>query len=315
MENYVYEVRGPKAERKRPVQAYAITGHDIEDDLYPDDSIIDHSKQYIRVEHKSHRGQRYEWTMIPLLPLDEDIEANTMDRLLVFEEPNPSYYYSAGIDTADGLGNEDEDRTVVSITRNRHHGEYDYQCAEYTTNRLNAAQITAFAACIGAWYAVDSPDGKGMKFCIEQIGRPGDICQHQLKMMGFFNHHKPRRYDSKKIKEDAGRKEGWYSTGWSVSILMTRFVEAVNGGWYRPQSKWLIEELKTLERHVTSGKSKMEHRSGQHDDRVRAAAQSFFTAHDFDVLTDRAQKRYAVPQKKKISGGGRAGLISVGDWE
>jgi hypothetical protein len=42
----------------------------------------------------------------------------------------------------------------------------------------------------------------------------------------------------------------------------------------------------------------MEHRSGQHDDRVRAAAQSFFTAHDFDILADRAQKRYALPQEK-----------------
>jgi hypothetical protein len=42
----------------------------------------------------------------------------------------------------------------------------------------------------------------------------------------------------------------------------------------------------------------LEHRSGQHDDRVRAAAQSFFTAHDFDILADRSQKRYALPTEK-----------------
>jgi hypothetical protein len=42
----------------------------------------------------------------------------------------------------------------------------------------------------------------------------------------------------------------------------------------------------------------MTHRSGQHDDRVRAAAQSFFTAHDFDILAERSQKRYALPQEK-----------------
>lgn len=81
-------------------------------------------------------------------------------------------------------------------------------------------------------------------------------------------------------------------------MLMTRFTEAVNGGWYRPSSKWLIQELKNLERHEAAGRSKMEHRSGQHDDRVRAAAQSYFTAHDFDILADRSQKRYALPSEK-----------------
>jgi len=254
--------------------------------------------------------------MIPLLDADEGKEANTMDRILIYEHPKQGAIYSFGIDTADGLGKEDEDRTVVSGTRTRFNGESDYQVFEFTSNRVNSAQIVAFIACLAAYYGEDSPDGKGVRLVIEQIGRPGETCQHQLKMMGFFNMHKPKRYDSKKINDNRTTKEGWWSSGWSVPILMTRFVEAVNGGWYEPRSKWLIEELKTLERHVTSGKSKMEHRSGQHDDRVRAAAQSYFSMHDMDVLTERAQKRYAAPTKRKVSsGGGRAGLVSVGAWE
>jgi len=225
-------------------------------------------------------------------------------------------YYSMGVDTADGLGKEDEDRTVLSVTNNRFNGESDAQVAEYTSNKVNSAQVVAFAACVGAWYGKNSPDGRGMKYVIEQITGPGDTCQHQLKMMGFNNMHKPRRYDGKKIKENPGTKEGWYSSGWSVAILMTRFQEAVNGGWYIPRSKWLIEELRTLERHEGAGKSKMEHRSGQHDDRVRAAAQSYFTAHDLDILTERAQKRSAPPKKKeKPKGPGTANQMAVAeDW-
>jgi hypothetical protein len=98
---------------------------------------------------------------------------------------------------------------------------------------------------------------------------------------------------------------------------MTRFVEAVNGGWYEPRSKWLIEELRTLERHETSGKSKMQHRNGKFDDRVRAAAQSYFTAHDMDVLTDRAQKRYPIPSRRPAYARGLCSSIqvSVGSWE
>jgi hypothetical protein len=300
-------------ERRIPVQAYAIMGHDVDEIFHPDPDSIDRTKEVIKVEWKSFRGQEYEWTMVPLRDQDENIESNTMDRLLVYEPPQRGNYYAMGVDTADGLGKEDEDRTVLSVTNNRFKGESDAQCCEYTTNKVNSAQVVAFAACIGAWYGKMCPDGRGMKFVIEQIRGPGDTCQHQLKMLGFNNHHKPRRYDSKKIKDNAGNKEGWYSSGWSVPMLMDRFREAVNGGWYEPRSKWLIEELRTLERHETAGKSKMEHPSGQHDDRVRAAAQSYFTAHDFDVLTERAQQRSAPPKKQeKPKGPGSANQMDVG---
>jgi hypothetical protein len=255
----------------------------------------------------------------PLKTVNEEREQDTFDKLMVFEEPQEGYDYSCGIDTADGLGKEDEDRTVVSMTRNRFNDEFDYQVAELTSIRMNAAQVVGFAACMAAWYGERTRDTRGVKFCVEQVTRPGDTCQHQLKLMGFHYHHKPRRYDSKKIKEDAGHKEGWFSNVWSVPILMTRFTEAVNGGWYRPASKWLIEELKTLERHAAVGRaSKMVHRSGYHDDRIRAAAQSFFTAHDFDVLAERAQKRYALPTDKlpPLSRAECQGsLVGVGDWD
>ncbi len=317
IEDNIYEIRGEVKKRINPVQEYAVIGHDIDETFYPDPEIIDKNKQSIIVNWKSHRDQRYEWEMIPLIPFDEEVERNTMDRILIFEEPQNGQYYSCGIDTADGLGKEDEDRTVLSIANNRFQGEADKQVAEFTSNKVNAAQVVAFAACLGALYGPCCPNNRGMRYVIEQIGRPGETCQHQLKMMGFINHHKPRRYDSKKIKHDIGQHEGWWSSSWSVPILMTRFVEAVNGGWYIPSSKWLIEELKTLERHATSGKSKMEHRSGQHDDRVRAAAQSYFTAHDMDVLTERAKKRYDVPVKKKVDpnkGRCQSNSFDVGDW-
>lgn len=321
LEDNIYEVRplgdnNTVKERRVPVQTYAIMGHDVDEIFHPDPELVDHDKEQIRVYWNSYRGQEYDWLMVPLKEQDENIELNTMDRLIVYEPPVKGNYYAMGVDTADGLGKEDEDRTVLSVTNNRFGGESDYQCAEYTTNKVNSAQVVAFAACIGAWYGKNSPDGRGLKYVIEQIRGPGDTCQHQLKLMGFHNMHKPRRYDSKKIKDNSGNKEGWYSSGWSVPMLMDRFREAVNGGWYVPRSKWLIEELRSLERHETGGKSKMEHRSGQHDDRVRAAAQAYFTAHDLDILTERSQKRSTPPKKKeRPKGRGTANQMSVAeDW-
>jgi hypothetical protein len=232
VENNIYEIVGDKRQRKSVVQEYAIIGHDVDESFYPDPSTIDGSKQSITVKWKSHRDQRYEWEMIPLIPMDEEVERNTMDRILIYEEPQKGQYYSCGIDTADGLGKEDEDRTVLSVANNRFQGEADKQVAEFTSNKVNAAQVVAFAACLGAYYGPYCPDSRGMKYVIEQIGRPGETCQHQLKMMGFNHHHKPKRYDNKKIKSEAGSHEGWWSSPWSVPMLMTRFVEAVNGGWY-----------------------------------------------------------------------------------
>jgi hypothetical protein len=299
IEDRIYEIQGNTIRRKNPVEAYAITGDSIDEGFEVNESIIDEEKPRIRVSWESDRGQQYDWVLIPLLPVNEDVETDSFDKLLIYEEPQVGASYSCGIDTADGLGGEEEDRTVVSMTRNRYGDECDYQVAELTSNRINSAQVVGFAACMAAWYGENAKDAREVKFCVEQITRPGDTCQHQLKLMGFHWHHIPRRYDSKKIKDNSTKKQGWYSNVWSVPMLMTRFTEAVNGGWYRPSSKWLIEELKTLERHEAAGHaSKMEHRSGQHDDRVRAAAQSYFTAHDFDILAERAQKRYALPAEK-----------------
>ena len=322
LESHIYEVKIDdktgelKKQRRTQTREYAITGHDIDKEYNPDDSAIDWDEEVICVEWDSFRGQHFEWEMIPLLPTDEEDEKNTLDRLIVYEFPQKGFNYSCGVDTADGLGKPDEDRSCLSVTRNRKGADADVQSAEFTTNRLNSAQITAFAACIGAWFSPYCTDPRGLKYAIEQVEAPGDTCQHQLKMMGFVNHHDPQRYDSRSLSQHHSTKQGFFSNKYTVSILDARFDEAVKGGWYLPKSKWLLEELKTLERHERGIKgSKVEHRQGAHDDRVKAAAMSYFTAHDKDVLAERAQKRYKLPEKKKETKGVcRANSINLGDW-
>lgn len=175
-----------------------------------------------------------------------------------------------------------------------------HNCAELTSNRFSPAQAVPFLAAMATWYGKRARDRRGVKFSIEQIEGPGDTCQNQLKIMGFNWHHVPGRLDGKKVKDENKHREGWYSNRTTVPILMDRFVEAVNGGWYVPQSKWLIEELRTLERHTSdAGRDKMVHAKNKHDDRVRAAAQSYLNMHTYDDLAGRAQRRYATPIKRK----------------
>jgi hypothetical protein len=296
-----------REDRRRTVQAYAITGDSIDDGFEPEDADIDYGKERIRVVWNSHRGQKFEWIMVPLRPFDEDDERKSLDKILIFEDPNmaPGHEgdpqdYSIGIDTADGLGHDDEDRSVCSIARSMKGENCDYQVAEFTSNRVNAPQMVGFAACLAAYYGENTIDPRGAKFAIEQRERPGDDCQLQLKLMGFSHHHIDIRYDNKQVKENKGTKEGIFMHGWFRPMLMMRFTDAIQNGWYKPQSPYLLQELQSLERKVAkSGKSRMEHQSGKHDDRVMAAAHSYWTRHALDVLAERSQKRYAPPVSKK----------------
>ena len=319
LEDDIYEVRtdGTKV-RKDPVQYYAITGHSILEEFEPKESEIDYSKEVIHLTHKSNRDERYDWELVPLLPIDEETESYTFDRLLVYEPPQRGAQYSCGVDTAHGLGHEDEDRFCASMTRVSSGSGCDFQACELTSLRFSPAQAVPFLAAMATWYGQMSGHYRGVKFSIEQVEGPGDTCQNQLKIMGFNWHHTPGRLDGKKVKDENKHREGWYSNRTTVPILMDRFVEAVNGGWYVPYSKWLIEELKTLERHtVEGGRDKMTHQKNKHDDRIRAAAQSYLNCHTYDDLSARSQKRYNTPTKKKTDpnkGRCMSNTFSVGDW-
>ncbi len=312
-------------ERKKGYQAYAITGDSIDDGFEPDESEIDYEKDRLRVTWNSHRGQRFEWVMVPLLPFDETDERSSLDKILIFEDPNSApgregreEDYSIGIDTADGLGHDDEDRSVCSVTRSMQGENCDVQVAEFCSNRVNAPQMVGFAACLAAFYGQKTSDPRGCKFAIEQRERPGDDCQLQLKLMGFTFHHIDTRYDSKVVRENKGHREGWYTNAWSRPLLLNRFIDAVENGWYRPNSPFLITELGSLERKVSkTGKSRMEHQSGRHDDRVLAAAMSYFTYHALDVMAQRSQIRYAPPTQKNPDldlSFPTSSQMSVGEW-
>jgi hypothetical protein len=304
--------------RKKEFQDYAITGDSIDDGFEPQEDQIDYDKDRLRITWTSHRQQRYDWVMIPLKPCDDDDEKLTLGRVRVFEEPKDDHDYTFGIDTADGLGMDDEDRSVLSVADSVHGDGCDVQVCEFVDNRINSPQMVGFAACLAAWYGKKTKDPRGVKFCIEQRERPGDDCQLQLKLMGFNFHHVNVSYDTKKPKENRGHVEGFRTNAVTRPMLTGRFVDAVTNGWYKPNSKWLIAECKDWERKtLASGKTRMDHQSGKHDDRVMAAAMSYFSRHAFDVMAERSTKRYSLPsgRKPEVNYSWTPSLqASVGEW-
>lgn len=304
----VIEVISGRAEKE--YQAYAVTGQSVligqNDEPYePDPDTIDYDKPRIPVSWKSKNGQINYWELVPLKYFDDSDDVQCFNKLLVFKQPEEGCDYSAGIDTADGLGNPDEDRSVLELVLNRTGNQRDEQAAEFVSNVVNPPQMVSVAACVAAWYGqwwddrAHTKDPRGVKFCIEQRERYGDDCQFQLKLMGFIYQHIFVRYDDKHVEPSKGTKQGWFSNVWSRPMLLNRFQDALNGGWIKVSSPMSLRQLGSWVRKISaSGKSKLDHESGQHDDNIMALAMGYFTRHSHDVLVNRQSLKYASPEEK-----------------
>src|SRR5258708_19300248 len=111
---------------------------------------------------------------------------------------------------------------------------------------ISAAESYAFAMALATFYDA------WMVAC-EQIRKPGDICQLQMKQMGWPSSrvHSFVRYDGKKIQKAKATKKGWYTTSWSRPLLLSMFIAAVENGWYKVNSKFLRDQRDTFEPRPT----------------------------------------------------------------
>ena len=286
-------------ERDKQFDVYAITGKTIilgsENTPYePPFETIDTSKPRIGIHKHAADGNSYTWELVPLVhDFSKDDDIYLFNKLLVFKHPG-KFNCSMGIDCADGYGMPNEDRSVVSVVENHLEAKMrDEQVCSFTSLDVNSPQMARIAACLAAWYGEECPNPMGVKMAIEQRRKPGDECQHQLKLMGFYNHHRMVMYDAKGMPDPSkAHKEGFYTNNWSRPMMLNKFLDAVAGGWFKPNDPILIRQLKSIVRVETSGISRIDHKPGEHDDNVFANGMAYFTAHDMDNNAQRQEGRY-----------------------
>lgn len=284
------------ATRTRAYEIYGIAGQSIEESHEPPVELIDYSRERIPVRYLSKRGDAYRWELIPLAfspPPREEDPGDVSGALLIWHHPAPRVNYSIGVDTAEGKG---QDSTTISVWALGYGNQPDIQAAEFASPYVNHVEAFAFVLAIAAYYGIHMEIGvtkwKEPYVSIEQIAAVGDTCQLQMSKMGYSNFHLMSRYDDKNPSKKRARKRGWYTYGYTRPILTGNFVHSSKNGWATINSPWLIGEMKVFEVHVTrSGKEKLEHEEGEHDDRIFAAAMAIFCPHDLDILAERSQKR------------------------
>jgi hypothetical protein len=302
--------------REKSYAAYAITGRTIlmgnENKPYePEPVDVNPNELDIVLEWEGIDENEYRWRLVPLCQFDDSTDEACFDKLLIFEEPEHGADYAIAIDTAHGLNTPNEDRSALRVSRYGHGREPDRCVASFNSLRVNSPQMARIAAAVAVLYGTDgkqnvtSANPLLARFIIEQVRKPGDECQHQLKIMGFLDHHIMHRYDSKgNIDPNKGTQEGWFTRTYTRAILLDRGVDAVNTGWYVMNDPISIRQLGSFVRKFDKSEgrnasARMEHIQGGHDDGLFADFMAWTTLHDMENSASRIQSRFPLAPKVK----------------
>jgi hypothetical protein len=292
---------------------WAITGEQIQEKFHPDPREIDYGTERFRVSyhghiHDVHGSQSREmiWEFVRLKQPEEKggmiFDADC--KLLVFKWPEHGYDYSIGVDTAGGGGG---DNTAICVNRRSIDGtEPDEQVAEFASNRVPHAMAHAWIMALAALYSVEM--NQEPLVAIEQVYGTGDAAQIQMKMHGYKRFYKFSRLDGKNPKRDQkkSKKEGWYTYDWSRTFMLGMYKNAVENHWFKLNSPFLLRnEIPAFQiDQAAGGKTRFDHESGKHDDRIFASAIAFIIFNDTESMSKRVEHKFVgEEQEVKINYG------------
>jgi hypothetical protein len=210
--------------RTKEYDVYAIIGQSISEEFEPAEEEIDYAKPRIVLSHESPKGEKYRWELVPLkygsgctevgCKEVEDIDPNC--KLFVFRTPVEGEDYGFGIDCGEGIG---QNFTAMSVWRRGKRYMPDEQSCAWRSNKVGHVEAFAFGMAIGVWYRALS--NRWPMLAAEQVASVGDVCQKEMRKMGYplGRQHRMRRLDKAKDVRNAPNV-GWFSYGWSRPILI-----------------------------------------------------------------------------------------------
>ena len=303
-EGTIEVMRSSQAEVSK-IPVYMLVGDGVPEKYEPPEQDVwygEDSPPRLKCSWVNPGGEKFEWMFVPMKPVPEE-KFDPLGKFLIFEEPKPGFDYSMGIDTGTGVGG---DRSTTTCSRIGTDADQDIQVAEYASDDVSLDDIYIFNCALSALYSKYLVDHRHPKMCIEQRRKFGDRPYSIMRFgMGFTRWHMFGQGFDRKLREDKrlghNSKAGWFTNVWSRPMLLASFLGAVENKWYVVRSRWLAEEMSGMEQKITeSGQTRMDHESGEHDDRVFAAAMSYFTIHRHDLMAARMKTRYDAPSDSGI---------------
>lgn len=207
-------------------------------------------------------------------------------KLLIWEFPQDGETYGIGVDTSDGIG---QDNSAVEVLRKASADRPDAQVAEFVSPYIKAFQLWPIALAIGTFYSVFQPKQQRRmqaRIAIECL-RNGEAVQYELQKRGWSNFHPHRFFNNKIPSKDAdSRKVGIYTNAWLRPQMMDMLLTCVDEEAIDLPSPYLVEEIEALERDEREQKAKAAY--GEHDDRVMAIMFPLYSLH----VGERPQQQY-----------------------
>ena len=280
---------------------WAITGEQIPERYHPESREIDYNTDRFRVAFNGQiqdvtgkHSHEMVWEFVPLKQPEEKAGSifDADCKLIVFKWPEPGYDYGVGVDPSGGTGG---DNAVICVMRRSQDGrEPDEQVAEFASNKIPQAMLHPFIMAIATLYAQEMSDVPLV--AIENVYGTGDTAQIQMLEHGYKRHYKFSRLDGKNPKKDQkkSKKLGWYSFDWSRTFMLGQYVNAVQNGWYKLHSPFLLRnEIPAFQIDQTEkGKIRMDHESGKHDDRIFASAIAYIIFNDTESMSKRVEHKF-----------------------
>jgi hypothetical protein len=280
---------------------WAITGEQIQEKFHPYPNEIDYSTERFRVSYSGivtdvsgKQSKELVWEFVPLkTPAEKGGMIFDADcKVLIFRWPEPGYDYSVGVDTAGGSGG---DNTVIQVMRRSIDGmEPDEQVAEWCSNKVPHAITHPFVMALCALYSAEMSQEPLQ--ATEMVYGTGDACQIQMAAHGYKRFYHFSRLDGKNPKADKKKSKrlGWYTFDWSRTFMLGMFKNAVENHWLKLNSPFLLKnEIPAFQiDQAAGGKTRFDHESGKHDDRIIAMAIAFIIFNDTESMSKRVEHKF-----------------------
>jgi len=171
---------------------------------------------------------------------------------LVWEEPLEGFRYSVGVDSSEGLG---QDNAVIQVL-NAHTG---FQAAEFASPNIPPDQLATYVLNIAKKY--------NNALIVPEINSSGISLLDHIKHK-YHNIYRREVFD--KRTRETRDAPGWRTTGTSKPLLVNALEEAVREDYIVVNSKDTLKEMKTFVRTEEQGKQGFGAEGTKHDDRVIA---------------------------------------------
>lgn len=263
-------------ERTRPpLGAYTIVGPDIPPQMVAPMRRWDPSQPTITIKTKellSRTDLTYQ-----LIPLKFE-GYPTFDEamvLFIWEWPMDNQLYGVGVDTSEGLG---QDNAVIQVMREATPTREPGQVAEWASNQVTAFQLWPLVLAVSTLYSTLHPVAgirRQSRLCIEAYSN-GASTQNEIQKRGWSNFHPWKYNDTKKPKSDADvSRVGIYTNVWFRATMFDMLLTCLGEEAIDLPSPYLVGELMSL----VNNQGKIEAGEGAWDDRVMGLGFPLYSLH------------------------------------